>query len=57
MQEFDPLTVVRLDAIERPLAIERLINEVLRKFTQTRCRKTSAPSAIEHGAIDIGRDD
>jgi len=57
MQEFDPITVVRLDAIERPLAIERLMNEVLRQFAETCWREASPPSAIEHGAIDIGRDD
>jgi hypothetical protein len=56
MQEFDPLTLARLDAIERPLAIERLINEVLRQFAQTCWRKAPPASAIEHGAIEIGRD-
>lgn len=56
MREFDPLTVARLDAIERPLAIERLINEALRQFAQTCWRKAPPPRAIEHGAIDIGRD-
>jgi hypothetical protein len=37
----------------RPLTFERLMNEVLRRFAQPCCAK----HAIEHGAIDIGRDD
>lgn len=57
MQKFEPFTVARLDAIKRPLAIERLMNEVLRQFAQTCWRKASPTSAIDHGAIDISHDD
>src|SRR2546427_2338452 len=54
MQEFNALSMLRLDAVEGSNAIERFLKEVRRQFSQTRWLKVSAAGTGKDRFIDIG---
>ena len=57
MQEFNALSMSRLDAVEGSDPIECFLTEVWREFAQTRWLKASSAGTSKDSFIDIGRYD
>src|SRR6266568_1125468 len=55
MQEFNPLPMFRLDAVEGSSPIECLPNQLWRQFAEAGWLKTPSSRPCQHGVIDIGR--